>query len=878
MAGKKLLIVESPAKAKTIEKFLGSDFFVKSSYGHIRDLDKGTKGVEIDNNFEPNYIISPEKTRVVKELKESKAKASEIWLATDEDREGEAISWHLCKVLGLDVKTTKRITFSEITKSAIQEAIKSPRTVDVDLVNAQQARRILDRLVGFELSEVLWRKVKGKLSAGRVQSVAVKLVVERERDITAFNSKAFFKVSAVFNVANDRGEMVELKAELSNQFDVIEDAQAFVQKCIGAQYTIKSIEKKPAYRKPAAPFTTSTLQQEASRKLGFSVNRTMSNAQRLYEEGHITYMRTDSTNISKQALGAIANEIESSFGKKYLHYRTYKSKTANAQEAHEAIRPTYMDKKEVTPDRDQQRLYELIWKRTIACQMADAELEKTIVDINISTIKGSTLVAEGEVLLFDGFLKVYIESSDDDDNQDTKGMLPPLKIGQNLDLNQLSAVEKYTRPPSRYTEASLVKKLEELGIGRPSTYAPTITKIMEEERGYVTKESRPGVERKFRTVTLRNDKITSETETEITGTTSSRLYPSDLGMLVTDFLSEHFDEVMTYSFTADVEEKLDEIAKGGKEWRQTLKEFYFPFHSLVENTLENADRAKGRRDLGKDPVSGHTVLVQMTRYGPVVQIGSQEEIAEDSKPRFANMRQGQSMETINFEEAMELFKLPKSLGEYKGQDIQVNIGRFGPYVKFGELYVNMPRTEDPMEISEARAIELIDAKLEENAPIAEHEGLPITKGKGRFGPFVKWNDLFVNVPKRIDFETISPADAIELIKEKVKKEAVKYIKVWEKEKISIENGRWGPFIRFGKKMIKIPKINDKKAEPADLVDIGIEQVKEWIEVELPGAFAAKKAAAKKASDNKVAAKKTAAKKAPAKKAVAKKVVAKKAAK
>jgi DNA topoisomerase-1 len=613
---KNLLIVESPAKAKTIEKILGTDFIVKSSFGHIRDLEKGNKGIDIENNFEPSYVVSPEKVKVVRELKEQVKKSSEVWLATDEDREGEAISWHLCQELKLDVKTTKRIVFSEITKPAILKAVSNPRLVDVNLVNAQQARRILDRIVGFELSEVLWRKVKNKLSAGRVQSVAVKLIVEREREIQNFNSSPFFKVIALFNVDNGRGETVALKAEYTTRIDNEQEAMEFLKKANGASFTINSIEKKPLKRFPAAPFTTSTLQQEASRKLGFSVNRTMSTAQRLYEEGYITYMRTDSSNLSETAMAAIAQEIESSFGKQYLHARKYKSKTANAQEAHEAIRPTYIERKNLGPDKDQQRLYDLIWKRSIASQMSEAEIEKTVVKIDISTMRDKQLEAVGEVLKFDGFLKVYLESTDEDEDEDTKGMLPPLKLQQSLDLNQMEATESFTRPAGRYTEASLVKKLEELGIGRPSTYAPTITKIMEEERGYVTKESREGTLRNFQQITLKNGKIETKTKSEITGTTKNCLYPSDLGMVVSDFLSEHFSKIMDYSFTANVEDELDKIATEGLEWKNMLKKFYGPFHDSVENTMENAERAKGKRELGKDPNSGYTVIAQMTRFGP----------------------------------------------------------------------------------------------------------------------------------------------------------------------------------------------------------------------------------------------------------------------
>lgn len=851
---KNLLIVESPAKAKTIEKILGPDFTVKSSFGHIRDLEKGNKGIDIQNNFEPSYVVSPEKVKVVRELKDQVKKSSEVWLATDEDREGEAISWHLCQELKLDVKTTKRIVFSEITKPAIQKAVANPRFVNVDLVNAQQARRILDRIVGFELSEVLWRKVKNKLSAGRVQSVAVKLIVEREREIQNFEAVPFFKVTAVFDVKNDRGEMTALKAEYTTRLDNEQEATDFLNKSNGASFTINSIEKKPSKRFPAPPFTTSTLQQEASRKLGFSVNRTMSTAQRLYEEGLITYMRTDSSNLSETALTAIAQEIETSFGSKYLHTRRYKSKTANAQEAHEAIRPTYIERKNIGPDRDQMRLYELIWKRTIASQMSEAELEKTIVKINISTMAGKQLEAVGEVLKFDGFLKVYLESTDDDEDDDVKGMLPPLKINQLLDLNVMEATQSFTRAAGRYTEASLVKKLEELGIGRPSTYAPTITKIMEDERGYVTKESREGSIREYRHLVLKDRSIASKTKTEITGTTKNCLYPSDLGMVVSDFLSEHFSTIMDYGFTANVEDQLDKIATDGLDWKGMLKKFYGPFHESVGSTLENAERAKGKRELGKDPLTGYSVIAQMTRFGPVIQIGDREEVKEGEKPRFANLKPGQSMETISYDEAMELFKLPRTIGQLNNEEVTVNTGRFGPYVKYGELFVNLPRSMDPMVVTMDEVKTLIEAKLDENAPIGYYKELPITKGKGRFGPFVKWNDMFINIPVRFKLETITVEQAIELIDLKVDKEANRYIQQWPSEKISIENGRWGPYLKFGKNNLKLPKKDGLKIEDAYLQTVSLEEVKSWIEAEIPDAFK-KKESPKKASTAKPGAKK-----------------------
>jgi DNA topoisomerase-1 len=833
---KNLLIVESPAKAKTIEKILGSDFIVKSSFGHIRDLEKGNKGIDIENDFEPYYVVSPEKVKIVKELRDQAKKSQEVWLATDEDREGEAISWHLCQELKLDIHTTKRIVFSEITKPAIEKAVLNPRKIDVQLVNAQQARRILDRIVGFELSEVLWRKVKNKLSAGRVQSVAVKLIVEREREIQNFEITPFFKIIALFDVDNGRGDTVILKAEYNTRIDNEMEALTFLEKCNGASFIINSIDKKPLKRLPAPPFTTSTLQQEASRKLGFSVNRTMSTAQRLYEDGLITYMRTDSSNLSETAIASIAKEIENSYGKEYLHTRRYKSKSANAQEAHEAIRPTYIERKNIGPDRDQMRLYDLIWKRSIASQMSEAEIEKTIVKIDISSMKDKQLEAVGEVLKFDGFLKVYLESTDDDEDQETKGMLPPLRLKQLLNLNEMNATESFTRPSARYTEASLVKKLEELGIGRPSTYAPTISKIMEEERGYVTKESREGVKRDFRFLHLSNGKISSKTKSEITGTTKNCLYPSDLGMVVSDFLSQHFGTIMDYGFTAEVEDQLDKIATDGHDWKKMLRNFYGSFHESVENTMENAERAKGKRILGIDKNSGHSVIAQMTRFGPVIQIGDREEVAEGEKPRFANLKPGQSLETVSFDEAMELLKLPRILGKFKGEEVTVNTGRYGPYIKVGEMFINLPRSLDLMAVSLEDTESLINAKIDENAPIGTYEGMPITKGKGRFGPFVKWNELFVNIPVRYKLETITKEQAIELIQNKVEKEANRYIQNWVSEKISIENGRWGPYIKFGKNNLKIPKVDSQKVDDEFLKNVNLETVKQWIEAELPDAF------------------------------------------
>jgi DNA topoisomerase-1 len=860
---KKLLIVESPAKAKTIEKYLGEDFSVKSSYGHIRDLEKGNDlGVDVQHNYKPHYVIPADKNRVVKELRDAAARSAEVWLATDEDREGEAISWHLCEVLGLDEKTTKRIVFREITKPAIQKAVLHPRFVDMNLVNAQQARRVLDRLVGWELSGLLWKKVKGQLSAGRVQSVAVKLIVEREREIQAFNVTPFFRVVAQFLAKNSQGKTVSFQAESPERFDGPVGAEAFLQNCLGASFQVSRIEVKPARRKPAPPFTTSTLQQEASRKLGFSVSRTMSVAQKLYEAGFITYMRTDSTNLGETALQGLGDEIVKQFGPKYHQLRRFKTNKELAQEAHEAIRPTYPERQQVSGQRDEQRLYELIWKRAMASQMADAELEKTTVDIAISPTPaggrrpGAELVAEGEVLKFDGFLKLYLESTDDDEEEE-HGMLPPLTVGQTLDLDVMTATERYTRPPGRYTEAGLVKKLEELGIGRPSTYAPTITRIMETNRGYVTKESREGEERVFRIMQLKNDQITKTTGKEITGATKNVLYPSDMGMIVCDFLDAHFQKIMDFGFTAGIEQQFDDIAEGKIDWANMIDKFYKPFHSDVEKTLSEADRVSGERILGKDPASGRTVLVRMSSLGkPVVQIGTGEELEKKEKPRYANLRPGSSLETVTLEEALACFQLPKVLGELEGQEVSVNTGRFGPYVKFGAAFVSLPKGEDPYEVTFERATELISVKREADRPVGYFEGQPITKGKGRFGPFIKWTDLYVNVPRAVNFDTITEQQAVELLAAKIDKEANRYIQNWPEENISIENGRWGPYIRYGKNMISLPKMEEGKMTAENARALSLADVKAIIEKEMPGIFDKKvKAPAKGKAAGKTATKK-----------------------
>lgn len=851
---KNLLIVESPAKAKTIEKFLGSDFIVRSSYGHVRDLEKGDMSVDIENGFAPKYIVSPDKYKVVNELKKISREVEDVWLATDEDREGEAISWHLCEVLGLNPKITKRIVFHEITKPAIQKAVANPRLLNLDVVDAQQARRILDRLVGFEISPILWRKMsKNSLSAGRVQSVAVKLIVEREREIQNFSSTPFYKVAALFDVKNDQGRNVILKSELAEKYDREEDAMKFIQRCVPATYTIENIEVKPAKRKPAPPFTTSTLQQEASRKLGFSVNRTMSSAQKLYEQGFITYMRTDSTSLSDTAIQAMAAEIESSYGKAYVHSRQYKTNKAGAQEAHEAIRPTYMDKRGIDGDSDMKRLYDLIWKRAIASQMADAELERTNVSIGISTINDAKLVATGEVIKFEGFLKVYLEGKDDDDDDEAKGMLPPLKVGQKLDLNEMTGTERFTRPPARFTEASLVKQLEELGIGRPSTYAPTITKIMEEGRGYVIKENREGIERKFNILTLKNGQINKKVDKENTGASKNTLAATDMGALVVDFLDQHFIDIMNYNFTAGIEKQFDDIADGKKQWQQMLAGFYKPFHSAVEETIQTADRVTGERILGTDPDTGRSVLVRLSRNGPVVQIGTPEEIGAEEKPRYANLQPGQRMETVTIDEALKLFGLPRILGSFKDEDLTVGAGRYGPYIKYRDTFISLPKGEDPMTITLARGAQLVQEKLQADAPIALHDGMPVTKGKGRFGPFIKWNDMFINIPAKMNFDTLTQADCTQLIEAKLEKESNRFIQQWTSEGIFIENGRWGPFIRFGKLNITL-KSETKRLDAEQAAALTLEDVKKIIVAEVPDAFE-KKTTTKKATTKKATTKK-----------------------
>ncbi len=844
---KNLLIVESPAKAKTIEKILGKDFQVNSCYGHIRDLEKAGMGIDIENDFEPSYIVPEEKRRVVNELKSLAKKSDEVWLATDEDREGEAISWHLCEVLGLDPKSTKRIVFHEITKPAIEAAVRNPRTVNMNLVMAQQARRVLDRIVGFELSPVLWRKISTSnknLSAGRVQSVAVRLIADRERAINAFQQESHFKIEGFFIADDITGKAVTFKAEGKKQ-NSAEDAETFLKGCIAADYKVTDVQVKPGKRTPPPPFTTSTLQQEASIKLGYGVARTMQIAQRLYENGHITYMRTDSVSLSATALADIGQMVSGMYGEKYHKSRKFQNKNVSAQEAHEAIRPTYANAPTIQEE-EWQKLYELIWKRTMASQMADAELEKTTVKIEISTNK-EELTATGEVLKFDGFLKVYREDKDEDEPEESsEGLLPPMTIGQSLPLVELKATERFSRAQPRYTEASLVKKLEELGIGRPSTYAPTISTIL--KRGYVEKRGKEGTARAYRILVLKNNLLSKKQDSEITGAEKAKLFPTDLGLVVTDFLNKHFDDVMDYGFTAKIEEEFDDVADGKREWNEMLADFYAPFRADVDKAT-GADRVKGERILGTDPETGKPMIARIARYGPIIQIGSAD---EEEKPRFINLQPGQSIETITYEEALALSKLQGTLGSYEGKDISAGVGRFGPYVKWGDEFISIPRGTDLGTVDAEKAIGYIKAKQEADAPVGEFDNKPITKGTGRFGPFIKWDGMFINVPRRYDFQNLSQAQMNELIEAKVSKEANRYIQRWEDEKISVENARWGPVIKFGKKLISIPKQADGERPTAeDAAALTLEQVKKLIEAELPEAFAkktrpsAKKAPAKK---------------------------------
>jgi len=758
-----LVIVESPAKAKTIEKFLGKDFFVTSSMGHIRDLEKKDFGIDIQNNFTPKYEITSDKKKLVTELRKLAKESNIIWLASDEDREGEAISWHLMETLGLDPDRTKRIVFHEITKEAILKAVQNPRPLDINLVNAQQARRVLDRIVGFEVSPVLWKKVKPSLSAGRVQSVAVRLIVERERDIINFNSTSAFRVGASFIVPESDGKITELKAELNNRFESRDEAKAFLEKFKSAEFKISEVVKKPGKRSPAPPFITSTLQQEASRKLGYSVSQTMSIAQKLYESGKITYMRTDSVNLSGLAINAAKQKIISLFGEKYHQVRQYKSKVKGAQEAHEAIRPAYLDNEEISGTSQEKKLYELIWKRTIASQMAEAELEKTTVTIDISN-SPDKFIATGEVLIFDGFLSVYMESFDDEDqNGGTKGLLPALSAKQILRWDKIQATERYTQKPPRYTEASLVKKLEELGIGRPSTYAPIITTV--QNRGYVVKEDRQGTDREFTELVLSGQKISEKIKTEVTGAEKSKLFPTDIGMVVNDFLMKYFDLIMDYNFTAKVEKEFDEIAEGAIVWNDMIRSFYDPFHTKVESALSEAERTNGVRILGIDPNTGKELSVKIGRFGPLAQMGEITE--EGEKPLFASLRPGQHIETITIEEVLELFKLPRNIGDFEGKTVTVAIGRFGPYIRHDSKFISLEKDlDDPYTVNLERAIVLIEAKREkdQNALIKVFEENPELKIlNGRWGPYITFKKNNYKIPKNTDASTLTLDECMALI-------------------------------------------------------------------------------------------------------------------
>ncbi|NLO70629.1 MAG: type I DNA topoisomerase [Porphyromonadaceae bacterium] len=757
---KNLVIVESPAKAKTIEKFLGKEFEVKSSMGHIRDLvDKGL-GIDFDNNYQPHYEISPDKKKIVSELKKAVKTADTVWLASDEDREGEAIAWHLAEELNLKKQNTKRIVFNEITKDAIIKAIKNPREINLDLVNAQQARRVLDRIVGFELSPVLWRKVRPSLSAGRVQSVAVRLIVEREREINNFKPEASYRVTAVFSSKDSNGKPIELKAELPQRFSTLEEAHAFLETCKSAQFSVDNIEQRPIKKSPAPPFTTSTLQQEASRKLGFSVSQTMMVAQRLYESGKITYMRTDSVNLSSLAINTAKAEIQNMAGEKYVKIRKFSTKSKGAQEAHEAIRPTYMNAHTVEGTAQEKRLYDLIWKRTIASQMADAELEKTNIYINISGSKYQ-FVATGEVIIFDGFLKVYLESTDDEQDTEASGILPSMKKGESLTYNEILAQERFSQRPPRYTEASLVRKMEELGIGRPSTYAPTISTI--QNRNYVEKGDRPAVKRSYNELKLKGEKLSKAIKSENTGAEKSKLFPTDIGMVVNDFLIEHFPDIMDYNFTANVELEFDQIAEGKIKWNNSIDRFYKNFHPIVEDTLKHSERQVGERILGTDPKTGRQLSVKIGRYGPIAQIGTSE---EEEKPIFASLRKTQSIESITLEEALELFKLPREIGDFEEKNMTVAVGRFGPYIRHDSKFYSIPKSEDPLEITAERAIEIIEEKREvdRNKLINTFgENGEIQVLNGRYGPYIAFEKNNYKIPKKIDATTLTEEQCREII-------------------------------------------------------------------------------------------------------------------
>ena len=805
-----LVIVESPAKAKTIEGFLGKDFVVRSCYGHIRELPKKGDPIDIENKFAPTYVVPTEKKKVVSELNKIAKNCQTVWLATDEDREGEAISWHLKEALKLKPENTRRITFNEITKKAVLKAVDNPRNINEDLVNSQQARRILDRIVGFELSPVLWRKVRPSLSAGRVQSVTVRLIVEREQDIQSHVPFVSFKVVAEFDANGSK-----FKAEIASNLTTENDVLSFLNNAKGKVFKVDSITKKPGKRTPAAPFITSTLQQEASRKLGFNVSRTMSVAQRLYESGKITYMRTDSVSLSNDAMNAAQEQITRNYGANYSNPRKYQNKNKSAQEAHEAIRPSNFALESIGDGSPEDKLYQLIWKRTVASQMSDAELERTNVHIAHST-QENPFVSVGEMIRFDGFLKVYIESKDDEDDQNNSGLLPTIKEGQILDCLGITGVQKFSRPPARFTEASLVKKLEDLGIGRPSTYAPTIKTI--QDRGYVEKKELEGTLRDYKFFSLIKDELTSETRQERFGADRNKLIPTTTGDIVNEFLVQHFQKILDYNFTADVEKELDLIANGDLEWTNMLDKFYHPFHKNIESTQENAARANGERLLGEEPGTGESVYVKLGKYGPIAQIG--ETTDETKKPKFASLKSDQNIKTISLEEALSLFQYPKNLGQIDGIDVFLKLGRFGPYIQIDKLNVSVPKGIDADDIGLSEALVWVEEKKKADAPIMHYDELPVSKGKGRFGPFIKWNEMFINVSKKYDFDNLSESDITELIENKKRKEIEKFVHNWEEQGISVQKGRWGRhFVVSGKKKIQL----DKNQDPADIT---LEQAKE----------------------------------------------------
>ena len=807
---KNLVIVESPAKAKTIEKFLGKEFKVASSFGHIADLPSKELGVEVKGDFSPKYIISDDKKKVVRELKLLSSKAETVWLASDEDREGEAIAWHLFNQLSLDSNKTKRIVFHEITKTAILKAIEKPRDINEDLVNAQQARRVLDRLVGYELSPLLWSKVKGGLSAGRVQSVAVRLIVEREREIQKFVPKETFKTKAVFETSNNK----RISSQVDKSFNDQINAEEFLQKNIDSNFFVSNIEKHPGKKSPTPPFTTSTLQQEASRKLYFSVSKTMTVAQKLYESGLITYMRTDSVNLSEEAKQKALKEIKKRYGFEYAKARIYKNKNKSAQQAHEAIRPTEISKTDINGDKDQARLYDLIWKRTIASQMSDAILEKTQLSIK-ATSHDEKFVSNGEILTFDGFLKIYLEGTDDE-LEETKGILPVLKKGDSLNLKSLISLQRFSKPPFRFSEASLVKKLEELGIGRPSTYAPTVSTV--QNRGYVDKGLDQGIERKYIELSLKDNVVVKQSLSENTGSNKGKLIPTNIGNIVNDFLVNNFKNIVDYNFTAEVEQSFDRIASGNKNCREMLKIFYSKFHETVDYVKLNAKYESGERILGNHPENGRVIKVRLGKFGPLVQIGN---VGDEVKPQYASLGPEHQLEKITLDEALDLFKLPKELGNYLDKSISINIGRFGPYIKYDKMFVSIPKGISAMEVDYETSINLIEEKIKANAPIYYYKEKPVTKGVGRFGPFIKWDNLFVNVSKVYDFDNLLEMDVIKLIEEKIKKDKDRIIINWPEENIRIEKGRWGKNIIIkGKLKINLPKeINDQKISLKEAKDI-----------------------------------------------------------